>query len=106
MLGFTVATPLVVGTINGAAIGLVAIGLVLIYKSTRVFNFAAGEFVTMGAFGTYVGVKVLHFPYLIAMLIGVATGVVTGLATERFVVRPLSNRPRVTILVATAAVAI
>jgi len=106
MLALTVKTPIVVGTINGAAIGLVAIGLVLIYKSSRVFNFAAGEFVTIGAFGTYVGVNVLKIPYVLAMVLGMAAATATGLATERLVVRPLANRPKVTILVATAAIAI
>src|SRR5438132_4774654 len=105
MLAFSVAQPLVLGISNGAAIGLVAIGLVLIYKSSRVFNFAAGEFVTLGAFGAYIGIHVLHLPYLAAALIGVAAGTVAGLVVERLVVRPLANRPKVTVLVATAAVA-
>ena len=106
MPGFVVAQPLVFGLANGAAFGLVAIGLVLIYKSSRVFNFAAGEFVTLGAFGTYVGSSVIKLPYPLAMLIGVLFGTAAGLATERLVVRPLNDRPKVTVLVATAAVAI
>jgi len=104
--GFVVAQPLVFGLANGAAFGLVAIGLVLIYKSSRVFNFAAGEFVTLGAFGTYVGSSVIKLPYPLAMVVGVLFGTAAGLATERLVVRPLNDRPKVTVLVATAAVAI
>jgi branched-chain amino acid transport system permease protein len=103
---FKVAQPLVLGLSNGAALGLVAIGLVLIYKSTRVFNFAAGEFVTMGAFGVYVGQHVWGLPLGVAIVIGLVSGTLSGLITERFVVRPLANRPRVTILVATAALAL
>jgi branched-chain amino acid transport system permease protein len=106
LLAFTVAKPIVFGVANGAAIGLVAIGLVLIYKSSRVFNFAAGEFVTIGAFGTYIGSHIMNLPYPVAMAVGVVGGTVTGIATERLIVRPLSNRPRVTILVGTAATAI
>ena len=106
MPGFVIAQPLVFGLANGAAFGLVAIGLVLIYKSSRVFNFAAGEFVTLGAFGTYVGNSVIKLPYPLAMVVGVLFGTAAGLATERLVVRPLSDRPKVTVLVATAAVAI
>src|SRR5438132_14422116 len=104
MLAFSVAQPLVLGISNGAAIGLVAIGLVLIYKSSRVFNFAAGEFVTIGAFGAYVAKGFLPYPF--AMLVGIAAGAVAGLLTEAFVIRPLADRPRVTLLVATAAVAL
>ena len=105
MLGIAIAQPAVFGIVNGAAYGLVAIGLVMIYKSSRVFNFAAGEFATLGAFGTYIGIKTFHLPYLLAALLGVAAGTVFGLLTERLVVRPLSNRPKVTVLVATAAIA-
>ena len=105
VLAVPIAQPAVFGVVNGAAFGLVAIGLVLIYKSSRVFNFAAGEFATLGAFGTYIGIKILDLPYLLAAVIGVAAGTLAGLVTERLVVRPLSNRPKVTVLVATAAIA-
>jgi branched-chain amino acid transport system permease protein len=81
-----------------------AIGLVLIYKSSRIFNFAAGEFATVGAFGAYLTKG--HVPFVLAALIGVLAALGTGLLTERLVIRPLANRPRVTLLVATAAVAI
>lgn len=117
MLAAVYATPIVQGLAYGAGFGLVAIGLVLIYKSSRVFNFAAGEFATIGAFGTYlaatgfrldvgVSVKVPRLPYPVAMLIGALVGMLAGLLTERLVVRPLANRPKVTILVATASTAI
>src|SRR5947209_16608735 len=77
----------------------------MIYKSSRVFNFAAGEFATVGAFGTYIGIKTLNLPYILAAVLGIAAGTLAGLLTERLVVRPLSDRPKVTVLVATAAVA-
>ena len=105
MLAAAIAQPAVFGIASGAAIGLVAIGLVLIYKSSRVLNFAAGEFVTLGAFGLYLGDRQWNLPYPLAMVVGVLAGLVAALLVERLVVRPLANRPRVTILVATAAVA-
>jgi len=105
VLAAAIAQPAVFGIASGAAIGLVAIGLVLIYKSSRVFNFAAGEFVTLGAFGLYLGDRQWNLPYPLAMVVGVLAGLVAALLVERLVVRPLANRPRVTILVATAAVA-
>lgn len=103
MLALQVAAPVILGLVQGAGVGLVAIGLVLIYKSSRVFNFAAGEFATVGAFGAYL---TKGLPLHLNLLIGVAAGAVAGIVTERLVVRPLANRPKVTILVATAAVAI
>ena len=72
LASISIAQPLVLGVSNGAALGLVAIGLVLIYKSSRVFNFAAGEFMTLGAYGTYVGASILKLPYPVAILMGLA----------------------------------
>ena len=74
VLGIAIAQPAVFGIVNGAAFGLIAIGLVMIYKSSRVFNFAAGEFATVGAFGTYIGIKTLHLPYVLAAVVGIAAG--------------------------------
>lgn len=104
VLAFKIAGPSIVGIVQGAAVGLMAIGLVLIYKSARVFNFAAGEFATVGAFTTYLLKN--SMPYALAGVFGVLAGLTVGLLTEILVVRPLANRPKVTILVATAAVAI
>jgi branched-chain amino acid transport system permease protein len=104
LLALSLGRPIVLGVVQGAALALMAIGLVLIYKSSRVFNFAAGEFATLGAFGYYLSKSFLPLP--LAAVVGVAVGAGAGLLTERLVVRPLSNRPKVTVLVATAAVAI
>ncbi|MDQ1445430.1 MAG: branched-chain amino acid transport system permease protein [Acidimicrobiaceae bacterium] len=104
MLALALGQPIVLGIVQGAAFGLMAIGLVLIYKSSRVFNFAAGEFATLGAFAYYLSKDKVPVP--IAAVIGVVVGIVAGLLTERLVVRPLANRPKVTVLVATAATAI
>jgi branched-chain amino acid transport system permease protein len=104
MLALVIAPALVLGIIQGAVYGLVAVGLVLIYKSTRIFNFAAGEFATIGAFGTYLTKNsVGYYP---ALLVGILSAVVAALVIERLVIWPLSDRPRVTLLVATAASAI
>ena len=95
---------LVIGTITGAAYGFVALGLVLIYKSSGVFNFAQGEFGTVAVYTLYL----LDFdvPYGIALLGALAVAVVFGVVVERVVVRPLFDAPRVTLLVATAGVAL
>src|SRR4249919_763324 len=95
---------LVIGVIAGAAYGLLALGLVLIYKSSGVFNFAQGEFGTVGVYVLYL----LHFdmPYGFALLGALVAAVLMGLLVERLVVRPLFDAPRVTLLVATAGVAL
>ena len=90
--------------ITGAAYGLLALGLVLIYKSSGVFNFAQGEFGTVAVYTLYL----LHFevPYGVAILGALVAAVVIGVLVERVVVRPLFDAPRVTLLVATAGVAL
>ena len=92
------------GIIFGAPYSLLALGLVLVYKGSRVFNFAQGEFGTVGAFVTLLLQS--HVPLLLAVIAGVVSGAVMGLAVERLVVQPLFDAPKVTLLVATAAVAL
>src|SRR5688572_1418217 len=94
----------VIGIATGALYGLVALGLVLVYKGSRVFNFAQGEFGTVAAFTVYILVEQvtsMKIPYGVAVAAGLVVAVALGLIMERIVVRPLMNSPRVTLLVAT-----
>lgn len=91
------------GVVYGAPYALLGLGIVLVYKGSRVFNFAQGEFGTIAAFSVFLLKDRVPLP--VAMLIGVAVGVLCGLFVERFVVQPLFSAPKVTLLVATAAVA-
>lgn len=103
-------SPIVSGAINGAIYGLLGLGLVLLYKGNRIFNFAQGEFGTVAAFVCFAGVTGFGvFPelaYPVAAVLGVAVAVLTALATERFVMRPLFREPKVTLVVASAGVAL
>jgi branched-chain amino acid transport system permease protein len=109
LLIFILATDLrqalVIGLINGAMYGLVALGLVLIYKSSGIFNFAQGEFGTVAIYVMWLLLE-RNIPYAIAVIVALATAVVTGLATERLIIRRLYTSPRVILLVATAGVAL
>ena len=108
-LVFVLATDLrealVIGLINGAMYGLVALGLVLFYKSSGIFNFAQGEFGTVAIYVLWLLLE-RNIPYVLAVLIALATAVAIGLATERLIIRPLYTSPRVILLVATAGVAL
>lgn len=80
------------GLALGAVYALVALGFVVIYRASRVFNFAQGEFLTLGAYvmTTLIGVGL---PWPLAV---VSTMLLTGLvaaAVERSVVRPMVGRP-------------
>ena len=96
---------LVIGIVAGSGYGLIALGLVLVYKSSVIFNFAQGEFGTIAVYGLW-GAHSVGVPYGLAMLVGLVAALASGLATERFVVRPLFGAPRVTLLVATAGVSL
>jgi ABC-type branched-subunit amino acid transport system permease subunit len=95
---------LVQGVINGLSYGLLALGLVLIYRTTRVLNFAQGQ---LGAVAAVFMVKLTHDfgiaygPSLIAACV-LAGG--AGAVCE-LVLRRLSNRPRVLVMVATIGLA-
>ncbi len=96
---------LVIGLVNGAMYGLVALGLVLIYKSSGIFNFAQGEFGTVAIYVLWLLLQ-RNVPYAISVILALGTAVVLGLGTERLIIRPLYSSPRVILLVATAGVAL
>jgi branched-chain amino acid transport system permease protein len=109
-----VVSPLILGIFQGSAYGLLGLGLVLIYKSNRIFNFAQGEFATFGAMvafwfvtgQTIFGVSLPDLPYGVAILIGITASVLVALLTERVVIRPMFDRPRVVLVVGTVGVAL
>ncbi|HVE74186.1 MAG TPA: branched-chain amino acid ABC transporter permease [Mycobacteriales bacterium] len=109
-VGSRIMTPVISGAINGAVYGLLGLGLVLLYKGNRIFNFAQGEFGTVAAFATFAGVTgygaMPKVPYVAAAAFGVAMAILVALLTERLVVRPLFRQPKVTLVVATAGVAL
>jgi branched-chain amino acid transport system permease protein len=96
---------LVYGVIGGATYGFVALGLVLVYKSSGVFNFAQGEFGTVAVFALWL-MTTNGVPYGLAMLLSIVVAITMGVLTERIVIRPLFDSPRVTLLVATAGVSL
>ncbi len=96
---------LVLGLLIGLTYGLLSVGLVLVFRTNRIINFAHGE---IGAFaGTVVGTLVLkgHVPYWVAFPLGLAIGAIVGAAVEVVVVRRLRRAPRVMSIVATLGVA-
>ena len=102
---------IVLGLTNGAIFGLVALGLVLVYKGTRVFNFAQGEFGTWAAYFAFMAMHATRFggaglPYWAAVPVALLGVLALGLLFERTIARPLLDAPRVTVLVATIATAL
>ena len=98
----------VIGISQGCVYGLIAIGLVLVYKGARVFNFAQGEFGTIAAFIVFLMTEQWNtgIPYILAIVIGVVAVILLGIIMERIIVRPLLSAPRVNLLVASIAFAL
>ena len=99
-------TFVVIGFFQGALYGLLAVGLVLVYRGARVFNFAQGEFGTIAAYVTFSLSEIHGLPLSVAVAVGLLTALVSGVVVERLVIRPLFNASRITLLVATVGVAL
>jgi branched-chain amino acid transport system permease protein len=94
------------GVFQGAVYGLLAVGIVLVYKAKRVFNFAQGEFGGVAAFVAFSLFAMHGLPYWLALLGGLAAAVALGLLVERAIVRPLEHASRTILLVALVGVAL
>ena len=91
---------LIGGLLAGVMYSLVALGFVLIYKASGVFNFAQGAMVFFAAL-TFVSLVEDGFSFWVAFLITFAAMVLIAIATERVVLRPLVNQPPITLFMAT-----
>jgi branched-chain amino acid transport system permease protein len=88
------------GLLAGVMYALVALGFVLIYKASGVFNFAQGAMVFFAAL-TFVSLVERGWNFWLALVVTLAVMVVLGLATERVVLRPLVNQAQITLFMAT-----
>ncbi len=92
------------GLLSGTMYALVALGFVLIYKASSVFNFAQGAMVFFAVL-SLVGFMELGLPMWAALPVTVGVMVLVGMGTERFVLRPLVNQSEDTLLMATIGLA-
>ncbi len=88
------------GLLAGVMYALVALGFVLIYKASGVFNFAQGAMVFFAAL-TFVSLVERGWNFWLALLVTLVVMVALGVATERVVLRPLVNQPQITLFMAT-----
>ena len=95
---------LIGGLLSGVMYSLVALGFVLIYKASGVFNFAQGALVFFAAL-TFVGLQELKLPFWLALPATLAVMVLLALVIERVVLRPLVNQPQITLFMATIGLA-
>ena len=93
--------PIILGLISGSIYALIALGIALVYKSSRVLNFAQAEIGTLTLYATY-GVTVsLGLPWIVGAFASIAGGLAIGLVFELLVIRRMITASRVTVAVAT-----
>ena len=92
------------GLLSGVMYSLVAIGFVLIYKSSGIFNFAQGTLLLFAAL-TFVKMTEGGVNFWIALLVAMGTMVALGILIERFMMRPLANQSLLSLFMATVGLA-
>ena len=100
------------GILNGGIIALIALGIVLIFKSSEVFNFAQGQLVMVGAYVTWwfaggneSGTEIFNLPLWAAVLLAVIVMAFLGLLIERLALRPMTGQPLLSIVLMTLGLA-
>ena len=91
---------LIGGLLAGVMYSLVALGFVLVYKASGVFNFAQGAMVFFAAL-TFVGLTEKGAPAWVSFALTLVLMVGLAVFTERVVLRPLVNQPQITLFMAT-----
>ncbi|HUW08136.1 MAG TPA: branched-chain amino acid ABC transporter permease [Anaerolineae bacterium] len=93
----------ITGLLAGGPIALTALGLVLIFKSSYIFNFAQGQLLLMGALITWWLSVEQGLPLWMACLLAMALSALLGLVIERLALRPMTGQPLLSIILMTLA---
>ena len=96
---------LVTGVAVGCIYALAALGFVLIYKSSRVINFAHGELIAIGAFLTYGLTAWAGLPVWLSLALALALMYALGRGVERVFLRPMIGEPIISVIMVTIALA-
>ena len=93
------------GIVQGLAIAMIAVGVVLIYRTTRIINFAVANMGVVGAAILSLLVVQYHVPFWASLVIALVIGVALGALVEIGIIRRLHKAPRVVLLVGTIGLA-
>ena len=89
------------GLVVGSVYALVALGFVIIFKSTSVVNFAQGEFLLLGAYISLAVVGQYHMPFWVAVIITLLFSIALGMLIERLILRPMIGEPVISVIMVT-----
>ena len=96
---------LISGIVVGSIYALIALGFVLIYKSTAVINFAQGELLMFGAYLCLTLVVALKIPFWLAFFATLLAAAMLGFLLERLFLRPMIGEPAISIIMLTIGLA-
>lgn len=95
--------------LSGIAVGsiyaLAALGFVLIYKSSRVINFAHGQFIAIGDFATYALATWAKLPFWLAALLAILATAFLGFAVEKIFLKRMVGQPIISVIMVTIGLA-
>ena len=92
---------LVLGLISGGIYGLLAVGIVLVYRGSGALNFAQGEIGTLGLYVAAYLVMDNDMPWMVGAVAALAVAAAVGVGFERLVVRRMVDASRLSVAVAT-----
>jgi branched-chain amino acid transport system permease protein len=91
------------GLSKGLLYALIALGFVLIYKCTGIFNLAMGEMMMLGGYLLYFFAVQLTLPLWVGVILTVAAAAVIGFVTNHLFIRPLIGQPVIAMVLVTLA---
>ena len=97
---------IVAGLVIGSVYAMVALGFVLIYKSSRVINFAQGELLLVGAYLCLWLTVDLKIPFFAAFLITLIASIALGFAIEKLFLRPMIGEPILSMIMLTIGLSV
>jgi branched-chain amino acid transport system permease protein len=89
------------GVVVGSIYALVALGFVIIYKSSGILNFAQGEFLVLGAYVCLTILTVGRVPLVPAFFLTMVFSAALGVLLERLILRPLIGEPVISVIMVT-----
>lgn len=92
---------IILGLISGSIYALIALGLALVYKTTRALNFAQVEIGTLAIYATWWVSVEQGKPWWMGAIAAIVVGGFIGLVFDRMIMRHMMTAPRVTVVVAT-----
>ena len=94
----------IAGIMSGSIYALIALGFVLIYKCSRILNFAQGELLMLGAYFCLSFIVGFHLSPIYSFLLTILFSILLGFSVERIFLRPLVGRSLVSMIMVTIGI--